>query len=109
MPAPLPTQTLAEVERAYILKVMDATRGNKAETAKILGINGSTLWRKLKKDKALRDGNIAAYRTPKAEISSLIDAAPKARKPKPRLKKPSPVKREMIDSYIEEIYDSLQG
>ena len=109
MPAPLPTQTLAEVERAYILKVMDATRGNKAETAKILGINGSTLWRKLKKDKALRQANIAAYRKPKVEASPLLKQPRKASKTKPRLKPLTPEKRLEVDSYIEDIYTLLKG
>jgi hypothetical protein len=107
--AMLPTQTLAEVERAYILTVMDATRGNKSETAKILGINYSTLWRKIKKDKALRHGNIAAYRKPKVKTSALLRDVTKAATPKskPRLKPLTAEKKREVDSYIEDIYNSL--
>ncbi|NPV90902.1 MAG: sigma-54-dependent Fis family transcriptional regulator [Firmicutes bacterium] len=40
--------TLAEAEREYILQVYKHTRGNKAQTARILGIGLTTLHRKLK-------------------------------------------------------------
>jgi DNA-binding NtrC family response regulator len=39
---------LAEMEKHYILKVLEATRGNKSKTAELLGISRSALWRKLK-------------------------------------------------------------
>ncbi len=39
---------LAEVERRYILKVLEANQGNKSKTAELLGISRSALWRKLK-------------------------------------------------------------
>ena len=42
---------LAEMERHYILKVLEATRGNKSKTAELLGISRSALWRKLKQFK----------------------------------------------------------
>ena len=41
--------TLAEMEKAYILSVLDRNGGNKKLTAKILDIGYNTLWRKLKK------------------------------------------------------------
>ncbi len=41
--------TLAEMERQYIFDVLDRVQGNKAEAAKILGIDRATLWRKLKR------------------------------------------------------------
>jgi two-component system response regulator HydG len=41
--------TLAEVEKAYILSVLERHQGNKKLTAEILGIGYNTLWRKLKK------------------------------------------------------------
>ncbi|MBW2276774.1 MAG: sigma-54-dependent Fis family transcriptional regulator [Deltaproteobacteria bacterium] len=41
--------TLAEVEKAYILSVLERNRGNKKLTAEALGIGYNTLWRKLKK------------------------------------------------------------
>jgi len=40
--------TLAEIELQYILEVLRATKGNKSEAARILGINRASLWRKLK-------------------------------------------------------------
>ena len=39
--------SLADVERAYIRKVMQATNGNKARAARVLGIDRRTLYRKL--------------------------------------------------------------
>lgn len=106
MPKPRPTKTLAEVEREYILEVLDATRGNKLQAAEILGINATTIWRKLKKDKALRRGAIDAYLKPVVQASPLLYASPKPvtsakRKPIPAARK------EEINQYIEEIYDSI--
>jgi len=42
-----PTMTLAELEKEYILKVLNYTRWHKKRAAEILGINASTLYRKL--------------------------------------------------------------
>lgn len=39
--------TLRDLEREYIKKVLDATGGNKTEAAKILGVDRTTLYRKL--------------------------------------------------------------
>lgn len=39
--------TLADVEQAYIKHVLDATGGNKIQAAKMLGLDRSTLYRKL--------------------------------------------------------------
>jgi len=41
------TRTLAEVERAYILRILEKTAGNKYQAAQILGIDRKTLYRKL--------------------------------------------------------------
>uniref|UniRef100_UPI00258DA665 helix-turn-helix domain-containing protein n=1 Tax=uncultured Alistipes sp. TaxID=538949 RepID=UPI00258DA665 len=38
---------LDELERRHILKVLEHTKGNKAETARLLGIGIATLYRKL--------------------------------------------------------------
>lgn len=43
--------TLAEMEKHYILKVLEATNGNKTRTAEILGISRGALWRKIKQIK----------------------------------------------------------
>ena len=40
--------TLDELEKEYIDYILDKTEGNKSEAAEILGIDPSTLWRKLK-------------------------------------------------------------
>ncbi|MEW5972825.1 MAG: helix-turn-helix domain-containing protein, partial [Pseudomonadota bacterium] len=39
--------TLEELERRYILKTLRRLDGNREQTARALGINKSTLWRKL--------------------------------------------------------------
>ena len=41
--------TLEEVEHAYIEHILLQTEGNKSRAASILGIDNSTLWRKMKK------------------------------------------------------------
>ncbi|MBL0715495.1 MAG: sigma-54-dependent Fis family transcriptional regulator [Desulfosarcina sp.] len=46
--------TLAELEKRYIVEVLEATKGNKSKTAEILGISRAALWRKLKQLKAER-------------------------------------------------------
>ena len=40
--------TLAELERRYIFKLLEANNNNREKTAAVLGVNKSTLWRKLK-------------------------------------------------------------
>ena len=45
--APSEARTLAAIEKAYILKVMQQANGNKSEAAKILGITRQTLRKKL--------------------------------------------------------------
>ncbi len=39
--------TLEELEKRYIMKILERCDGNREQTASILGINKSTLWRKL--------------------------------------------------------------
>jgi two-component system response regulator HydG len=38
-----------EVERRHVLRVLDALQWNKAEAARVLGINRATLYRKLQR------------------------------------------------------------
>jgi two-component system NtrC family response regulator len=40
-------RSLAAIERAYVLKVLEQAKGNKSEAAKILGITRQTLRKKL--------------------------------------------------------------
>ncbi len=51
--APSTTLTLQEVERRHILNVLDKTGGNKLKAAEMLGIDRSTLHRKLKQIQGL--------------------------------------------------------
>ena len=41
-------RTLAEVERRHILAMLERLAGNRAATARVLGISENTLWRRLK-------------------------------------------------------------
>jgi len=41
--------TLEEIERLYMLRALERNSGNRSKTARDLGIDASTLWRKLKK------------------------------------------------------------
>jgi len=43
--------TMAEMQKNYILEVLEATGGNKTKTAELLGISRAALWRKLKQFK----------------------------------------------------------
>jgi DNA-binding NtrC family response regulator len=43
--------TLRDLEREYILRVIESTYGNKAEAARILGVDRTTLYRKLEEYK----------------------------------------------------------
>jgi len=43
--------TLAELEKQYILEVLQATGGNKSKAVQLLGISRAALWRKLKQFK----------------------------------------------------------
>ena len=48
----IPTKSLEENEREYILAVLKNLDGNKTQAAKIIGIDRVSLWRKLKKYKS---------------------------------------------------------
>ncbi len=43
-----PLQSLAEVEQAHILRVLDACGGSQLEASRVLGIARNTLWRKVR-------------------------------------------------------------
>jgi DNA-binding NtrC family response regulator len=43
--------TLHQLEMEYIKRVMEATKGNKTEAARILGVDRTTLYRKLEEYK----------------------------------------------------------
>ncbi len=45
----VPLLPLAEIERQHIQRVLQATRGDRAQAAEILGINLSTVYRKIKR------------------------------------------------------------
>ncbi len=47
--------TLRDLEREYVAKVLEATNGNKTEAAKILGVDRTTLYRKLEEYKLKDD------------------------------------------------------
>ncbi|MBN1605675.1 MAG: sigma-54-dependent Fis family transcriptional regulator [Polyangiaceae bacterium] len=51
-PVPEPNQSLEQVEREHIQRVLKATGNNRSEAARILGIGQTTLWRKLKVEEA---------------------------------------------------------
>lgn len=48
--------TMDEVERRYVLRVLSLVGGNKSRAAQILGFDRRTLYRKLERFEALRDG-----------------------------------------------------
>jgi two-component system response regulator HydG len=52
-----PNPTMEVVERAYILWVLQAESGNKTRAAEVLGIDPSTLYRKLNRY-GLDDGGV---------------------------------------------------
>jgi DNA-binding NtrC family response regulator len=52
--------TLAEMEKKYIMEVLEASGGNKSKTTKLLGISRAALWRKLKKFKEENQRSAAA-------------------------------------------------
>jgi DNA-binding NtrC family response regulator len=49
--------TLADLEKRYIVEVLEANHGNKSKTAEILGISRAALWRKLKQLKTEQTGH----------------------------------------------------
>ena len=51
--------TLEELERRYIRRVLEATRGNKTQASRILGMNRRTLYRRIER-LGLEDGESVA-------------------------------------------------
>jgi DNA-binding NtrC family response regulator len=65
--------TLEELEKAHILGVLEATGGARKQTSEILGINASTLYRKLKKY-GVQDGDEdPALEGPGTESAESVD------------------------------------
>jgi len=54
------TPSLEELERRYILKLLEKFAGNREKTAATLGINKSTLWRRLQQYHAGEEGDSGA-------------------------------------------------
>ncbi len=69
---------MEEVERRYILKVLESVGGNKTLAAQVLGFDRRTLYRKLERvrDPAAREHRASSDRVPAAEDASK-SAAPK--------------------------------
>ena len=69
--------TLEDLEKAHILSVLEATGGARKQTSEILGINASTLYRKLKKygvqDEDGDEGEDAGAEVPGAELLEAVD------------------------------------
>jgi len=66
--APVPElATLEEIERAYILRVVERVGGNKTEAAKVLGIGRKTLYRKLQQMQVRSRRSGAHARLPRAD------------------------------------------
>jgi DNA-binding NtrC family response regulator len=63
----LEVQSLEDMELSYILRVLEAVGGNKASAARLLGVDRTTLYRKLQRQE-------------QAELTSTADAAPLARR-----------------------------
>jgi two-component system response regulator HydG len=68
---------MEEVERRYILKVLEAVGGNKTLAAQVLGFDRRTLYRKLER---VRDPSVREHRAPSSDRHSGIgsDDAPKS-------------------------------
>ncbi len=60
--------TLREIEEIMIRRTLELTQGDKNLTAKLLGINSRTIYRKLKEDGAESDGADAAGPGPEAGV-----------------------------------------
>jgi DNA-binding NtrC family response regulator len=63
----LEVQSLEDMELSYILRVLEAVGGNKASAARLLGVDRTTLYRKLQRQE-------------QAELTGTADAAPLARR-----------------------------
>jgi DNA-binding NtrC family response regulator len=70
-----PDMTLEELEREYILKVLQYTGWQKKRASEILGINASTLYRKLQTYKAQGLLGGAAVEDQDTDEESLEEAA----------------------------------
>lgn len=55
----LQVQSLEDVELSYILRVLEAVGGNKASAARLLGVDRTTLYRKLQRQEQLKPSGAA--------------------------------------------------
>lgn len=62
---------LEEIERRYILRVLDAMHGNKSRAAQVLGLDRKTLYRRLERYGAIANGQ-PSNATSHAEVSAEI-------------------------------------
>jgi DNA-binding NtrC family response regulator len=61
-------QTLAEVEADYIRETLAATKGNKSEAAKILGISRKNLYERLAREEAEVSGQTSDVGDQESEV-----------------------------------------
>ena len=72
--------TLDDLEKAHILAVLETTNGARKQTSEILGINASTLYRKLKKYglQEIGEGDDDGIANPEVPGAELLDAVESA-------------------------------
>ncbi len=87
--------TLDDLERAHILGVLEATGGARKQTSEILGINASTLYRKLKKyglQDTETDGEMEDHESEAVPGEELLEAVESAiRESGEKVEEPTPV------------------
>ena len=60
--APLHVHSLEEMELSYILRVLEAVGGNKASAARLLGVDRTTLYRKLQRQEGITPSEVPSSR-----------------------------------------------
>ena len=54
--------SLEEMELSYILRVLEAVGGNKASAARLLGVDRTTLYRKLQRQEGITPSEVPSSR-----------------------------------------------